>query len=410
MKFKKMKKTKLKTIGLIQAHYLGWNGAPDFSLSMIDKKYAIEYVIERLKSIPEIEEIVIAVPDDQKNEIFKKIALTHGISCFFGSKENVFLRSKKAVDLVHGNIIIHVMGQHCFIDVVLLRKMVGLLHSTGSDYVSLPDDFTPYFAGKIYNSNLLEQVENEINLLTSSQREISCARFFAFVENNRTKFNTTIFNDLPEYSKEYLEKVREMAYNIFVDDRMHVTPQEASVISSPLFESYEFATKSMRPSSVVLDIACGDGFGCKIMSPHVAKVVGLDINKELIEKNRKNNVTANILYEEGNACALDYHDQSFDAITGMEIVEHISLDKVKDFISEMRRILKPDGVFICSTHQNSTGSIPVVPWHEKEYSLSEFKLILGKSFPNVKIFGSKSGGPITEDELGQKMIAVCKLD
>lgn len=403
-----MNKKKLKIIGLIQAHYLGWNGTPDFSLSLIENKYTIEHVIEKLKSIPEIEEIVIAVPDNSKNEIFKKIALTHGISCFFGSRENVLLRSKGAIDSINGNIIVHVMGQHCFIDPILLKRMTELFRSTKSYYISLPDDFTPYFAGKIYNRSLLEQVESEINKLSISQREIPSARFFAFIENNRKKFNTAIFNNLPNYSKEYLEKVRKTARDIFVDDRLHVTLEEASKISNPLFESYEFAIKFMKPSSVVLDVACGDGFGCRIMSPHVIKMIGLDINKELIQKNQQKNKITNISFEEGNACMLDYQDQSFDTITGMEIIEHIPLDKVQNFISEIHRVLKPDGVFICSTPQNSMGSIPVVPWHEKEYTLTEFKIILGKFFPNVKIFGSKSGGPITEDEHGQKMVAVCR--
>lgn len=405
-----MKNKNQKIIGIIQAHYLSWNGAPDFSLSVVEKKHAIEHVIERLKSIPEMEKIVIAVPDDPKNSIFEKIAHTHGVSCFFGSKEDVLLRSKDAIDSVHGDIVMHVMGQHCFIDPILLEKMFEKLHSTKSAYVSLPDDFTPYFAGKIYNRILLEQVEDEINKLPASRRETSNARFFAFIESNRKKFNATVFNDLPAYSKEYLEKVRKTARDIFVDDRLHVTPEEVSKISNPLFESYEFAVKRMGSSDVVLDVACGDGFGCSIISPHVAKVVGLDINKELIRKNQQKNRIANISYREGNACTLGFPDQSFDTITGMEIIEHISLDKVKDFVSEVRRVLKPNGIFVCSTPQNSMGSIPVVPWHEKEYSLPEFKIILGRSFPNVKIYGSKSGGSLTEDEYGQKMVAVCRFN
>jgi ubiquinone/menaquinone biosynthesis C-methylase UbiE len=352
---------------------------------------------------------VIAVPEDPKNVIFQKIAQKYGISCFFGSKENVLLRSKGAIDSIFGNIVVHVMGQHCFVDPVLLEKMIEKLHSTKSAYVSLPDDFTPYFAGKIYERLLLDQVNNEINKLLISKRSVPNARFFSFIESNRGKFNTTVFNDLPNYSKEYLKKVRRIAREIFIDDRLHITQKNISKVSNPLIESYEFAKKQMKLSSVVLDVACGDGFGCRIISPQVLKVIGLDINKEIILNNRQKNRRANIAYEEGDACSLNHPDQSFDVVTGMEIIEHILPDKIVDLLSEIRRVLKPDGVFICSTPQNSMGYIPVVPWHEKEYSLSEFKTILNQSFPNIKVYGSKSGGSLTEDEHGQKMVAVCRL-
>lgn len=405
-----MKSKKLKIIGLIQAHYLSWNGAPDFSLSMVDGKYAIEHVIARLKSIPKIERIVIAVPKDPKNIVFSKIAQTHNISCYFGSQSNVLLRSKRAIDLVQGDIVIHVMGQHCFIDTVLLENMTNSLLSTKSDYISLPDDFTPYFAGKIYNRNFLNKVEVEIKKLSITQRKIFNARFFSFIESNRKKFNVTIFSHLPIYTRAYLEKVRKTARNIFVDDRLKVFPKKVNSISNPLYESYKFAMKQITSFDTVLDLGCGDGFGCRIISPHASKVIGLDINKKLIQVNNKKNKHKNILYVNGNVCSLTYSNKSFDVVTGIEIIEHILPKNVNAFISEVKRVLKPNGVFICSTPQNSTGSIPVVPWHKKEYSLTEFKAILGSAFLNIKIYGSKSGGPLTEDEYGQKMVAVCRFN
>jgi len=57
----------------------------------------------------------------------------------------------------------------------------------------------------------------------------------------------------------------------------------------------------------------------------------------------------------------------------------------------MRRVLKPCGLFICSTPQNSQGKIPIQPAHEKEYSLSEFKDILSRYFIVEKVYGLRGG-------------------
>ena len=54
------------------------------------------------------------------------------------------------------------------------------------------------------------------------------------------------------------------------------------------------------------------------------------------------------------------------------------------------------------------GEIPVLPCHVKEYSLEEFKKILWTYFTRVKIYGSLRGGPLTDDEEGERMLAVCR--
>jgi hypothetical protein len=64
----------MKTVGMIQAHHRGWGGARDFSLARVGGKYAVEEVIARLKSMPAISDVIIAVPDDPGNQIFRDIA------------------------------------------------------------------------------------------------------------------------------------------------------------------------------------------------------------------------------------------------------------------------------------------------------------------------------------------------
>jgi 2-polyprenyl-3-methyl-5-hydroxy-6-metoxy-1,4-benzoquinol methylase len=137
--------------------------------------------------------------------------------------------------------------------------------------------------------------------------------------------------------------------------------------------------------------------------------LGVDINQPLIAANQQSNGTENIAYDVGDCFALSLPDGAMTGATAMELIEHLPVDKVDDFVSEVRRVIKPGGSFVCSTPQNSHGDIPLVPWHVKEYSLVELRAILERHFSSVKILSSKSGGRLSEAcESGQKMVALCR--
>jgi 2-polyprenyl-3-methyl-5-hydroxy-6-metoxy-1,4-benzoquinol methylase len=299
------------------------------------------------------------------------------------------------------------MGQHCFVDTALLSDMLAFLHETDSKFVSLPDAFTPYFAGKVYTRALLDEVREAISALPED-RAIHFARYPAFIEFHRDRFRAKVYEKLPQYSQDYLLKVRDIAREIFSDDRMHVDASQASTISNPLFESYEFARNQFGAKDRVLDIACGDGYGCRILADQTGQVLGVDINGRLIAANQESNVTSNISYDVGDCFALSLSDGAVTGATAMELIEHLPVDQVDTFVREVRRVIAPGGSFICSTPQNSHGDIPVVPWHVKEYSVAELRAILQRHFTNVKILSSKSGGRLTECETGQKMVALCR--
>jgi 2-polyprenyl-3-methyl-5-hydroxy-6-metoxy-1,4-benzoquinol methylase/spore coat polysaccharide biosynthesis protein SpsF (cytidylyltransferase family) len=397
----------MKIVGLIQAHHCGWAGARDFSLSRVNGKYAVEEVIGRLQGMQQVSAVTIAVPDDPGNQIFRDIAAEHGAACHFGSCENVLERMTGALDAMGADIAVHVMGQHCFVDTALLADMLGFMREKNARFVSLPDAFTPYFAGKIYTRALLDDVAATIAALPDD-RAVHLARYAGFIESHRGKFDALVYENVPQYDRAYLLKVRELAEQIFADDRMHVDAGEASKVSNPLFESYEFARAQFGAGDHVVDIACGDGYGCRILSAQVGQVLGIDINESLIANNNQRNDNGNIRYAVDNAFGLSLDDASVNGATAMEVIEHLPVDQVGTFVKEVRRVVKPGGAFICSTPQNSHGEIPVVPWHVREYSAPELRAILERHFGSVKILSSKSGGRLSECETGQKMVALCQ--
>ena len=107
-----------------------------------------------------------------------------------------------------------------------------------------------------------------------------------------------------------------------------------------------------------------------------------------------------------DATRLGFKSGSFDKVVSVETLEHIPRKAVKDYLSEMKRVLKGGGTFICTTPQNEYGDIPIEPSHEKEYSLSEFEDVLGEYFAVQKIFGMR-GGVYSDIREGEGMLAIC---
>jgi 2-polyprenyl-3-methyl-5-hydroxy-6-metoxy-1,4-benzoquinol methylase len=145
---------------------------------------------------------------------------------------------------------------------------------------------------------------------------------------------------------------------------------------------YLFASQFIS-SKTVLDAACGSGYGSAILSESGAtKVVGIDNSSEAIEYCEKNYKNENLEFKKTN-CEEITLDTTFDVVVSFETIEH--LKNQDNFLTEVKRVLKDDGIFIVSTPNTDTypsGN----PFHHKEFTESEFKLFLGKYFSNITLF------------------------
>ncbi|MFN8417878.1 MAG: methyltransferase domain-containing protein [Anaerolineae bacterium] len=94
----------------------------------------------------------------------------------------------------------------------------------------------------------------------------------------------------------------------------------------------------------ILDCACGRGFYLKmIRSVSQCKLVGLELDEEIIEKARRNIAgLPDISLTRANIYEQPFDDNSFDGVLLSEILEHID-DDVRG-LREVKRVLKPGGV------------------------------------------------------------------
>ena len=98
-------------------------------------------------------------------------------------------------------------------------------------------------------------------------------------------------------------------------------------------------------NKVILDVGCGRGGGINTLDKYFnfKEIYACDVNEKNIQY-CKNNNSSNINYKTLNALNLEYPDNFFDIVTNVEsshCYENPSL-----FFLEIKRILKPGGIFL----------------------------------------------------------------
>ena len=105
----------------------------------------------------------------------------------------------------------------------------------------------------------------------------------------------------------------------------------------------------VRPEQIALDVACGTGVIAVTAARLGAKVSGLDLTPELLERARYNSALAqvNIDWHEGDVEQLPFSDAQFDVVLSQ--FGHIFAPRPALAVSEMLRVLKPGGTIAFST-------------------------------------------------------------
>lgn len=145
---------------------------------------------------------------------------------------------------------------------------------------------------------------------------------------------------------------------------------------------YELA-KSFIKGKEVLDIACGTGYGSHILSKAGAKrVIGMDIDKKALRMARQKYLEENLEFKHGDAEKIGLEDDSADIITSFETIEH--LDDPKQFLREIKRVLKDNGLLILST-PNREVSGQQNPYHVHEFEREELEKFLKHYFDHISV-------------------------
>jgi ubiquinone/menaquinone biosynthesis C-methylase UbiE len=143
----------------------------------------------------------------------------------------------------------------------------------------------------------------------------------------------------------------------------------------------------------VLDIACGEGYGTNILSSIAKHVTGVDMDEKAIEHASGKYKADNIVFKTGIATSIPAEDSSMDVVVSFETLEH--LQEQDKMMSELKRVMKPDGLLIISTPNKKYYSDEPGfsnPFHAKELHSHEFRGLLERYFLPVQLFAQFANG------------------
>lgn len=146
-----------------------------------------------------------------------------------------------------------------------------------------------------------------------------------------------------------------------------------------------------RVGGKVLEIGTGSGYGVEVIAPSAEHFLTVDKHQppqELLGAH------PNVEFRQMVVPPLaGIADESVDWVISFQVIEHIRNDK--EFVAEVKRVLKKGGGFIVST-PNRPMSLTRNPWHVREYSAEEFATLLEGEFGRVERLGVEGNAKVWE--------------
>jgi O-antigen biosynthesis protein len=166
------------------------------------------------------------------------------------------------------------------------------------------------------------------------------------------------------------------------EERFEPFQATAQLIYDEHIIRYELA-KDFVKNKEVLDIACGTGYGSDMLAAAGAKrLIGMDIDKIAVQTASQKYRRENLEFRQGKAEKLELADRSMDIVTSFETIEH--LEEPKKYLSEIKRVLKDEGLLIIST-PNKKVFQEQNPYHLHEYEREELEKLLKHFFNQVLV-------------------------
>lgn len=181
-------------------------------------------------------------------------------------------------------------------------------------------------------------------------------------------------------------------------------PTEGGDIRQEHLHRYAWC-RHLAASRDVLDIACGEGYGSAMLAHDATSVVGVDISPEAIDHAiAAYGSLPRLTFKLGDAARIPLADATVDLVVSFETIEHH--DRHAEMLSEIRRVLRPDGLLVISSPNRDIYSERAGyhnEFHVKELDFAEFDAVLRKQFGSVCYFGQRlavgsSIFPLTRDK------------
>ena len=109
---------------------------PNKVLKLINGITVLEFLIRRLSSSQEVEEIIVATTENKNDEELSKICKNLSIKVFKGSENDVLSRYYFASKMTNSEILVRITGDCPFIDPEIVSNAIVLFKKKKVDYLS----------------------------------------------------------------------------------------------------------------------------------------------------------------------------------------------------------------------------------------------------------------------------------
>jgi SAM-dependent methyltransferase len=385
---------------LIQGSSKNWGGGHSICMNEIDGIKVIEHTIKRIFQhdfLKKFKIIIIAPEYDKGNLDFLNINLINKVEIYYGEDNSPLNRMISATkQFKDHDFIIRIDALNFCFDVDSLSVIINQAITANLDLIKFIDNWPPIFTSDIYKIGTLRKISKEIPIKSPFQIHPK----YYLLKNNQYKCQRITPN---KYTNEVLELYRRQAK--FVYEERELGSSTNSIRNGDMLSfHYSLALDFLSKNDVILDIACGLGYGTDIISQNCINIRGADIDEVSLFEAKKAFPNLEFLLEDCTKSS--FENNFFDKILSFETIEHV--DPLKYF-KELKRILKVNGYLILSTPQNAIGEVPINPHHNIEYDLNTLIELAKKYFEIIKIIGIKQGTIIFEnDAIGTNTFLVLK--
>ncbi len=136
----------------------------------------------------------------------------------------------------------------------------------------------------------------------------------------------------------------------------HIVSARMNRQNQPLYEATE-RLLTLSASERVLDIGCGNGYVMNMLAArHSCVFTGIDISKSILKaaarRNRLFLKKGVMRFSQQNVGAMSFADASFDKVYTINTMYF--WDNLDATIAEIRRVMRPNGLFVNTVYSNET--------------------------------------------------------
>jgi 2-polyprenyl-3-methyl-5-hydroxy-6-metoxy-1,4-benzoquinol methylase len=161
-----------------------------------------------------------------------------------------------------------------------------------------------------------------------------------------------------ETKKIFKKTITEILKNQGTDDILSEAALPAYAHKNPIIDyifwkrlslAVSFIVKNITPNSTILDFGCGTGVVSFDLAKRGFNLISIDLDLSPLELLKsKISYPSNINFVEDNFLTMDFQSQKFEAIIALDVLEHIPLEILPEYLKKFDLLLKPNGFIIVS--------------------------------------------------------------